>query len=81
MDSTLKTFLVFKDLPVHVEYRAGDCPLLKKGLQVDFQIDLRNPMNPKKIRKVDGTFVIDRVHLVYSGKEGWAQYIELSPVG
>lgn len=80
----IRTYLVFKDLPVHVEYRVGDMPIMLEGTKIDFRIDLRHPRFPKKIRKVDGEYTISKSRLIYSSEsprsQGLTQYLELDPV-
>lgn len=79
-----RTYLVFKDLPVHVEYRVEDMPVMPEGAQIDFRIDLRHPRYPKRIRKVDGAYSISKRRLIYSFEnsrnQGLTQYLELDPV-
>lgn len=80
----VRTYLVFHDLPVHVEYRVSDMPLVPEGTQIDFRIDLRHPRNPKRVRKVNGAYVVQKRYLIYSSEkprdQGLTQYLELDPV-
>jgi len=80
----MKTFFVFLDLPVHVEYAAGDVPLMPENVVIGFRASLRNPRNPKQVRKIDGDYKIVRRKLLYSTtgqNAGLVQYLELNPVG
>jgi hypothetical protein len=68
---------VFLDLPKHIEFRAQDLPLLREGLVMDFNLTIRNPKDPKRTRKIEGSHVINRIILKYGGKRsGVTQYIE-----
>jgi hypothetical protein len=80
----IRTFLIFKDLPVHFEFRVGDFPNFPNGTIIHFELSLRNPRKPKQVRKVNGPYTIVSSKLIYSNKQasrdGLSQYIELSPV-
>jgi len=77
----VRTYLVFQDLPVHIEYRVGDMPLIPEGTIICFKVNLKHPRDPKRIRKVDGTYKIVRRRLIYSSEkpsaQGLTQYLEL----
>lgn len=77
----MNTFLVFTDLPIHVEYRVEDWPLVYKGLEIIFKINLVNPRDVKKVRKINGKYKIISHKLMYSNDKSFAsglsQYIEL----
>lgn len=83
-EELVRTYIVFQDLPVHVEYRVGDMPIMPEGVQIRFKIDLKHPRDPKRIRKVDGTYEIKRRRLIYSSEkprdQGLTQYLELDLV-
>lgn len=83
-EAGIRTFAVFKDLPIHVEYRVADMPLIPEGTQILFQTDLRYPRNPNKIRKVDGIYVVVKRKLIYSSGRlevaGLTQYLDLEPL-
>lgn len=79
---TMRTYLVFLDLPMHIEYRVNDMPLMPEGVVIHFKIDLRHPRNPKRIRKIDDKYKIENRRLIYSsvesGSQGISQYLELA---
>jgi hypothetical protein len=79
----VRTFLIFKDLAVHFEFRVGYFPRLPDGTIIHFELSLRNPRKPKQIRKIDGPYMITGSKLIYSNKQasrhGLSQYIELVP--
>lgn len=80
----MRTYLIFKDLPVHVEYLVQDMPLIPEGTEIYFKVNLKYPRNPRKIREVDGDFRIVKRRLIYSsekpGAQGLTQYLELDPL-
>lgn len=80
----VRTFLVFLDLPVHVEFRATNMPLLSTGTVIDFRLSLRNPKDPKRLRRIEGEYEILRKRLIYQTEKpsvrGLTQYLELSPI-
>ena len=79
----VRTYLVFHDLPVHIEYRVGDMPLMPEGVLITFKVNLRHPREPKRIRKVDGTYKLIKRRLIFSSEKpdarGLTQYLELEP--
>lgn len=79
---SVRTYLVFQDLPVHVEYKVSDMPLIPEGTLICFKMDLRHPREPKRIRKVDGTYKVVKRRLIYSlekpSAQGLTQYLELN---
>lgn len=79
----MKTFFVFLDIPVHVEYHAGDVPLMLEKTVIGFRASLRNPRNLKQVRKIDGDYEVFRRRLLYSTEgqnAGLVQYLELKPI-
>lgn len=82
--STVRTFLVFMDLPVHYEYRVHDMPILPEGMEIEFDTVLTNPSDPTLKRRVTGPYCVSRRKIRYStnqpSKLGLTQYLELSPV-
>lgn len=71
------TYFVFTDLPKHIEFRTEDLPILKEGMEVDFELNIRNPRDPKKTKRIEGLHVITRIILKYGGKRsGFTQYVE-----
>jgi hypothetical protein len=75
---------VFLDLPVHVEFRVTDMPLLPEGTEMHVRTSLRNPKDPSRVRKVDGTYVVRRRKLLYATDRpstmGLSQYLEIEPL-
>ena len=80
----VRTVFVFTDLPRHIEFRAGELPLLAEGTIVEFNIELKNPRDPKKVRRVEGRHKIVRAVLKYeterASASGLTQYLEWKPV-
>ena len=79
----VRTFFVFTDLPFHYEFRAPDMPLLWEGFEMDVDMRLRSPEDPKLGRDVSGTYRVSAVKRVFSTRKasraGLSQYLELSP--
>lgn len=79
----VRTFLVFLDLPKHVEFRAGGFPLLEVGAEVDFDLTVKDPKSLGKPREVKGLYRVKRRVLKYStgraSKSGFSQYLEFEP--
>ncbi len=80
----IRTFFIFLDLPQHLEFRVGEIPLLSEGIELELEIALKHPRNPRKIRRICGKHTIIRRVLKYtttrSGLMGLSQYLELMPV-
>lgn len=74
--SEVRTFLVFRDLPIHVEYRVGNMPIVPEKTEIVFKISLRHPVSHDRVRKVDGTYTVAKRRLIMSDK-GLTQYLEL----
>lgn len=81
----IRTVLVFLDLPVHYEFRSSDMPLMPEGTKIEFDMELRNPKDPRRVRKVQGEYMVMRRKLVYETSRpsmtGLSQFLELSPHG
>ena len=81
---TVRTFLVFMDLPVHYEYRTGEWPILPVNTVIEFDTVLRNPEDPSLERRIGGSYFVSGRKLRYSttrpSRSGLTQYLELSPV-
>jgi hypothetical protein len=79
--SAVTTFLIFTDLPKHIEWRVDGFPVLQEGEIIEFDMNLVNPLNMKRSRKVNGNYVISRKILKYSTTKpiGFTQYLELTP--
>jgi hypothetical protein len=80
----VRTIFIFTDLPRHIEFRAGELPLLGKGTVVDFNVVIKNPRDSTKSRHVEGPYVVHRAILKYeTGRAtitGLTQYLEWKPV-
>lgn len=80
----MRTVFVFLDLPRHVEFQAGEMPLIPQGEVVTFDVSLRNHRDPRKTRKVEGEYRLKRRALRYStsraSSSGMTQYLEWEPV-
>ena len=59
-------------------------PLISVGFVMEVQANLKHPRDPRKIRKLDGTYVVNRTRIVYStqkpSRAGLTQYLEIGPV-
>lgn len=81
--SGVRTVFVFLDLPRHVEFRAGDMPILEVGTAVEFDVALRNLRDPRRTRRVEGRYEVKRRVLKYStgrlGTSGLTQFLEWAP--
>ncbi len=78
----VRTFFVFLDLPVHIEFAVSPMPIMSEGLVIDMDMVLRNPKDPRKTREVRGPHLIHHVKLTYksSGRtSGFSQYVEFVP--
>lgn len=80
---SVRTFFVFVDLPVHIEFSAGSLPVLEEGTVIHFDLRLRHPSDRRRVRDVSGPHRILRRKLLYQSdgpRSGFSQYLELSPV-
>lgn len=80
----VRTFLVFLDLPKHVEFRTDGFPLLEVGAVVDFDLTVKDPQSAKKPRELKGPYCVKRRVLKFStgraSKSGFSQFLEFEPV-
>lgn len=80
----MRTFLIFQDLPMHVEYRVDDMQMIPEGTEIHFKIELRHPRDPKRVRNVDGLYLVVKRRLIFSSEkssaQGLTQYLELDAV-
>ena len=80
----VRTVFVFMDIPRHIEFRAGDLPLLEKETVVEMKLTIKNPQDPKKIRRIEGSYRVVRSVLKYETERaslsGLTQYLEWQPV-
>ncbi len=80
----VRSVFIFTDLPRHIEFRAGNLPRLERGLEIEFDLTLKNPHDSQKSRHIEGFYRAKRVVMKYStGKpsiSGLTQYIEWEPV-
>jgi hypothetical protein len=71
------TYFIFLDLPKHIEFRSQNLPILSEGLEMDFDLTIRNPRDVRKSKRISGIHVISRCLLKFGGKHsGIAQYLE-----
>lgn len=81
--SGTRTFLVFLDLPKHVEFRTDGFPLLEEGAVVDFDLTVRDPKGAGKPRELKGPYRVKRRVLKFTtgraSKNGFSQYLEFEP--
>lgn len=79
-----RTVFVFLDLPIHLEHRAGELPLLAEGTIVEFDLEIKNPRDPAKKRHIQGPHEVVRSILKYAtgrpGLPGLTQYVEWKAV-
>lgn len=79
---SFRTFFIFLDLSQHIEFRAGEMPLVPKGTEFELDMSLVNPrkVGSKKIN-VQGVYHVARSVLRYSSRKvsalGASQYLEL----
>ena len=79
---TFPTYFVFLDLPKHIEFRFSDLPLMKEGTKVEFDMNIRNPRDPRRTKRICGLHIISRCVLKCGGKRtGITQYIEWKSIG
>ena len=80
---SVRTFAIFREIPVHFEFGLGYLPIFSKSMVIHFKLDLRNPRRPKKVRRINGPYIISDLKLVYSNeipsRSGLSQYLELIP--
>jgi hypothetical protein len=79
----VRTFLIFLDLPRHVEFRTDGFPVLEEGAVVDFDLTVHDPKGVGKPRELKGPYRVKRRVLKFStgrAKGGFSQYLELDPV-
>jgi len=80
----VRTFLVFLDLPKHIEFRTGGFPLLETGTVVDFDLTVKDPQSTRKPRELKGPYRVKRRVLKFStgraSKSGFSQFLEMEPV-
>ena len=82
----VRTFLVFTELPIHIEYQVSSMPLLELGQIIDLDLSLRHPKNTKKVRKIQGSYIILNRKLKYESngrpsRKGFSQYLEMKMFG
>jgi hypothetical protein len=82
----MKTYFIFLDLPVHMEYSVIPMPHLAVGTIIEFDLVLRNPKDPRKIREIKGKYYLKNCKLTYisnekltSKRSGLVQYMEWEP--
>jgi hypothetical protein len=73
----MRTVLIFTDIPSHYEYAVSDWPVLDVNDVIDLNIELRNPKDPTRFKKMDGDYMIIKKKNKHSTSEGFIQYLEL----
>jgi len=77
---SLSTYMIFVDLPVHIEFKVHPMPLMPEGVSIRFdKVSLRDPGDVRRVREVDGEYHVLHRRLVYSPSLGMLQYLEMSP--
>jgi hypothetical protein len=80
----VRTVFVFTEIPRHIEFRAGDLPILEEGTIVEMKLTIKNPRDPTKVRLVEGPHKVVRSILKYeTGRAslgGLTQYLEWKSV-
>lgn len=80
---SIRTVIIFVDLPVHLEFRAGDMPLLSPGIELIFdRMTVRDRLKQRS-RTIEGTYVVKNRVLKYGsrpGFQGLTQYLEMEPL-
>lgn len=80
----VRTVFIFLDLPKHIEFRAGELPLMSEGTEIVFNAVIKNPQDPRRQRKIEGPYRVTRRILKYeTGRAsllGLTQYLELDVV-
>lgn len=80
-NSGVRTYVIFTDLPKHIEFRVENLPTLTVGNLIEFNLLVRDSKFLNKSRKVFGVYEVTSQTLKYGGKlPGLAQYLELVPV-
>ena len=82
--NSVRTYIIFLDLPKHLELRINDIPLLQTNDVMEFDLNLKDPRNMNKTWKVTGSYFVSKRILKYcsdsSKKSGLTQYLEFKPV-
>lgn len=82
----VRTVFVFLDLPVHLEFRALQMPLVPEGLVIEFDdMKIRDPAGrPGREWTIQGPHRVARRKCVYSSRRpslsGLTQYLEMRQV-
>jgi len=76
----VRTIFIFTDLPIHIEFRAGDFPILDIGVIVEFNATVIDHKDHTKKRRIEGPHRVIRSVLKYEtdrpGLSGITQYVE-----
>ena len=80
----VRTVFIFLDLPKHIEFRAGELPLMSVGTEISFNAVIKDPQDPRRQRNIEGPHRVKRRILKYeTGRAsllGLTQYLELSVI-
>jgi len=80
---SIRTVIIFTDLPVHLEFRAGNMPLLSPGIELIFDMMTVRDRLKQRSRVIEGTYVVKKRVLRYGsrpGFQGLTQYLEMEPL-
>lgn len=81
--SSVRTVFIFRDLPVHMEFRAGQLPILPLGTVLEFDLVLKDPKDKRRSRHITGPYGVASRKLAYSATRpevsGITQYLEFEP--
>lgn len=83
MSALVRTFVIFQDLPIHVEFRVSPLPMMEPGTVINMDVRLVHPKDPKRVREVKGDYKVQERKLTMrsdSNAPGLTQYLELAPV-
>lgn len=83
MSALVRTFFVFQDLPIHVEFKVSPLPMMEPGMVINMDVRLVHPKDPKRVREVKGDYKVQERKLVFRSEiksPGLTQYLELAPV-
>ena len=64
--SDVRTVFIFRDLPVHREFRAGSLPILSEGTIMEFDLVLTDPADKRRSRKVNGPYRVASRKIMFS---------------
>ena len=82
--NSIRTYVIFLDIPKHLEIQIDQIPLLQVNDTVEFDLKIKDPRNLDKIWKINGPYLVSKRILKYcsdnSKLSGLTQYLEFKPV-